>query len=494
MRLTILSRASDLARLQAELVARAIRSHWPDAVLTLVTRSAAGDRDAVTPLAAMPDKGAFTADLSDALVNGDADLVVHSWKDLPLDGRPDTVIAATLERADPRDLLLVRRDVIDARPVTVRVLSSSPRRAWLLERALPSLLPWSIERLEFVPVRGNVPTRVRKLIDGEGDALVVAKAALDRLLSFGAPFDETASALRSMLASCRWMVMPIRDVPGAPAQGALAIEVAAANTALIEQLSDITHEPTRLAVQRERAYLAAHGGGCHAPIAATVLPRPYGVVISAQAKLDAGNEAIWMLDRDGERAHVESSQIWPKPDERDRHRRTRLDVGQHAAGAALWITRADALPIAWSLDPETLVWTAGTRSWQRLAARGIWVHGCADGLGDDEAPGIEVLAGRSIAWQRLTHQDAADVEPSEDTLATYAVESDWPGDLASRTHFFWTSGVEFRRALAKWPALRERTHASGPGRTARVIRETLGASGRAAIYLDYEQWYQELSQ
>lgn len=494
MRLTILSRASDLARLQAELVARAIRTRWSDADLRLITRSASGDRDTVTPLASMPDKGAFTADLSDALVNGDADLVVHSWKDLPLEGRPDTVIAATLERADPRDLLLVRRDVVDAKPTRLRVLSSSPRRAWLLERALPTLLPWPVEQLEFVPVRGNVPTRVRKLVDGEGDALVVAKAALDRLLSFGAPFDETAAALRRLLASCRWMVLPIRDVPGAPAQGALAIEVAASNTSLVDRLREISHAPTWLAVQRERAYLAAHGGGCHAAIAATVLPRPYGIVISAQAKLDTENEAIWMLDRDGSREKVEPSRMWPRPDERDRHDRRGLALVDQPEAGGFYVTRADALPESWRVTPDTLVWTPGARSWRKLAARGVWVHGCADGLGDDEAPAVETLAGHHIEWRRLTHSAAAEAGTSSDDVPTYDVTTHWPGDLPERTHFFWTSGLEFLRALTKWPILRERTHASGPGRTARVIRETLGASGRAFVYLDYDQWYQDLSQ
>src|SRR5205823_6172419 len=128
MRVSILSRASDLARLQAMLVGRALEARWPDLDIHYQTRTSAGDRDGVTPLASLPDKGAFTADLSDALGSGGADLVMHSWKDLPLEPRPDTAIVATLERADPRDVLIVRREVVLARPRTLRVLSSSPRR------------------------------------------------------------------------------------------------------------------------------------------------------------------------------------------------------------------------------------------------------------------------------------------------------------------------------------------------------------------------------
>ena len=100
----ILSRASDLARLQAMLVSRALQAQFPELDIHLLTRASAGDRDETTPLAEMPDKGAFTSDLSDALLKGLADLVVHSWKDLPLEDRDGTTVAATIERADPRDM------------------------------------------------------------------------------------------------------------------------------------------------------------------------------------------------------------------------------------------------------------------------------------------------------------------------------------------------------------------------------------------------------
>jgi len=84
VRLRLLSRASDLARIQAMLVGRALQARWPDVDVTFQTRVASGDRDSTTPLASLVDKGAFTSDLSDALATGEADAVVHSWKDLPL--------------------------------------------------------------------------------------------------------------------------------------------------------------------------------------------------------------------------------------------------------------------------------------------------------------------------------------------------------------------------------------------------------------------------
>jgi hydroxymethylbilane synthase len=490
-RIRILSRASDLARLQAFLVGRAIEARFPDIEATYFTRVAAGDRDVTTPLTALVDKGAFTSDLSDGLASGEADAVVHSWKDLPLEGRAGTSIVATLERADPRDVLLVRRDVAAQQPAALNILSSSPRRTWLLQQALPALLPWRVETLRFVPVRGNIHTRLTRLIEGRGDALVVAKAALDRLLGFGVEFEDAAAAMRELLAQCRWMVLPAREVPGAPAQGALAVEVAR-DSRWADRLRAISHDPTWHAVMKEREVLASYGGGCHQALGATVLPREYGQIVSVRGRSETGRmDERWSLvdDRITQPA-VDESRIWPRPSERRRAMRRALDPAQPSSDAGYWIARAEALPKTWTVNPERLIWTAGSTTWRRLAARGVWVHGCADGLGDDEPPPVDALAGRSVTWRRLTHEAAASHDRS--AIATYMVDDPLPDDLSTRTHFFWTSGTLFREAVARWPAVRDGWHGSGPGRTRRAIRTLLASSDRAGVWLDYEDWRKDV--
>ena len=491
MRLTILSRASDLARIQAFHVGRAIETGIPGAQVTYVTRVASGDRDTTTPLAALPTKGAFTADLSGDLATGAADLVVHSWKDLPLDGRPDTTIAATLERADPRDLLLVRRSVVDARPTTLRVLSSSPRRAWLLEPVLTSLMPWPVSTIEFVPVRGNITTRLTRLGEGRGDALVVAKAAIDRLLSSGAPFEDAAGAVRAALARTRWMVLPAREVPGAPAQGALAVEIAATNHRLRDALERISHEPTWRAVQRERDVLAAHGGGCHEALGATVRPRAYGTVVSVRANTSSGGRAEeWSLaDAGAPFPRAETARIWPRPDERGGGSRRLLAVAQPDDDRGLWVARAEALPASWTVSRQRTVWAAGAATWRKLAERGVWVNGSAEGLGDSEPPCVDALSGREVRWHRLTHQGVDDAN----ALATYSVTEALPDDLVTRTHFFWTSGTLLKRALAEYPAIRGGWHSSGPGRTWQALQAALGGSDRLRVSLDYDSWLREVT-
>jgi hypothetical protein len=147
------------------------------------------------------------------------------------------------------------------------------------------------------------------------------------------------------------------------------------------------------------------------------------------------------------------------------------------------------LPEHWQPSADRVIWTAGSRSWERLARRGVWVNGCADGLGDTEAPGVDAIAGRTMNWLRLTHRDAAD----SSALATYTVETVLPEDLPARTHFFWTSGSVFRRALARFPSLATAWHASGPGRTAAALRETLGDRTSASVWLDYDQWHRHVT-
>jgi len=494
VRLRILSRASDLARLQAMLVGRALEAAHPGTTISYLTRTSAGDRDTDTPLASLPDKGAFTADLTGALLTGGADMVVHSWKDLPLEGRPDTIIAATLERADPRDVLLMRRDAVSARPPIVRMLSSSPRRAWLVDPVLRELLPWHVDRIEWLPVRGNIATRLTRLIEDRGDALLVAKAALDRLLGFGAPFEDAARGIRALLDRTRWMVLPTREVPGAPAQGAVAVEVAAhAAAEVIDRVRAISHEPTWRAVMSEREILSAYGGGCHQAVGATVLPREYGRIISVRARAaDSGRDERWeLVETSPAPPKAQREQfVWPRADERGSSGSARrpLTVAPPADDRGLFVARANALPESWPVpDSSRLVWAAGGTTWRRLAARGVWVNGSSEGLGDDD-PAVEWLAGHPVAWHRLTH---AGVDEAG-ALATYEIDDALPADLASRTHFFWMSGMAARRAFERWPSIRDGWHGSGPGRTARALRELMGASDRVRVWLDYDQWRSEV--
>ena len=184
MRLVLAARRSELARIQAFQVGRALENLNPKIKIEYSFHESLGDKNQNDPLWQMPEKGVFTQDLRAGLLAGKYDLAVHSWKDLAIEDEGETEIVATLPRADMRDLLLVRAEAFAGVQCSGRmtILTSSPRRSYNLQTFLPAALPARINELIFEPVRGNVPTRIRKMWNPGADALIVAKAAVDRLL------------------------------------------------------------------------------------------------------------------------------------------------------------------------------------------------------------------------------------------------------------------------------------------------------------------------
>ena len=232
------TRRSRLALAQSHQVAAEIEATLGHRV-ELVEITTRGDLDPA-PLATMGGTGVFVSALRMALLEGRVDLAVHSFKDLPTAPAEGLVVAAVPPRADPRDALVGPRPVA-ALPPGSRIGTGSPRRAAVL-RSL-GLLP--------VPLRGNVDTRLDRVRASELDGVVLAVAGLTRL-------GETDMPVHPL--------DPEVMVP-APGQGALAVETAA-DTTLAADLAALDHEPTRAAVDTERAALAALEAGCSAPFGA----------------------------------------------------------------------------------------------------------------------------------------------------------------------------------------------------------------------------------
>ena len=241
--LRLATRGSALARVQTELAAAALTGAGagPTEMVVLRTR---GDVESETPASRMTGDGWFTSELEAALVEGRAEVAVHSAKDLPSQLRSGLVLAAHLERADCRDALVTRDGGgLDTLAPGASVATSSPRREAFLRILRPDL--------RVVPIRGNVDTRLRRLDEGRVDALVVACAGLDRI------------GLSGWIAE---RLDPRRFVP-APAQGAVALE-ALGGTDAARRCWLANHFPTSAAVVAERAVLVTLGGGCRLPLGA----------------------------------------------------------------------------------------------------------------------------------------------------------------------------------------------------------------------------------
>jgi len=496
MRVTIASRRSDLARIQTYQVGEALQAARPQIEINYSFHESVGDRNQNDPLWQMPEKGVFTQDFRAGLLRGDYDLVVHSWKDLVIEEDPETESTATLPRADARDLLLVREDRWPEveRTGVMSIFTSSPRRSYNLDSFLRRALPAKLHELNFVNVRGNVPTRVRKLLQSETDGLIVAKAALDRLLGAKqAEFAATQLELRHALSQCRWMVLPLRENPSAPAQGALAIEIVRRRTDLRELLAPLNCADTFAAVTQEREILRGYGGGCHQKIGASVLRRSYGEITFLRGLTDDGQELDTYVLRSSKPRppKVGRDKMWPQnSSDADWFAREAIPVKPAAETLALWIAKADALPDDWLPCLGQIVWASGVKTWKRLAQRGVWVSGSAESLGEQEPQNIETLVGRDLTWLKLTHAAGYDEGPLS-TVGTYRLV---PGsghmDLQGKTYFFWKSGSSFEHALSLNPWIKSMAHFCGPGNTQRILEKN---GVQPHVFLDHAQWQREMS-
>ena len=270
------TRGSALALAQTELARVALTTARPGLATEVVEVQTEGDRIQDVSLESVEGRGFFTDELERALLRDLADAAVHSLKDLPVEIAPGLQVAAVLEREDPRDVLVSRHGGLADLPRGARVGTDSSRRRSQLATLRPDL--------EFLPVRGNVPTRLRKLDAGEYDALVLAAAGLLRL------------GLQERLTH---PLDPAICLP-APGQGAIALETRNGDWAVIAQAAG--HEPTRAAVAAERACLEALGGGCQAPVGALATVAGDRLLL----------QAVWFEGGRGRRVEVEGSVSEPE--------------------------------------------------------------------------------------------------------------------------------------------------------------------------------------
>lgn len=247
----IATRGSALARWQAEHVASLLVQKDPGVTAELIVVDTTADRRLDIPIHAMGGKGVFVKEVQAAVLDGRADLAVHSAKDLPSVHHDDLALAAVPERGDARDALV--GSTLDGLRPGARVATGSARRRAQLANLRPDLT--------FAGLRGNMHTRLAKA--SEHDAIVVAAVALERL--------GLADAISERLDESRLLPQV--------AQGALAVEARSSDRALLELVAGIEHAESRRRVDAERAFLAELGGDCDLPAGAHATVGPEGEIV-----------------------------------------------------------------------------------------------------------------------------------------------------------------------------------------------------------------------
>jgi hydroxymethylbilane synthase len=244
-RIVIATRESALALWQARHIQGRLAAHYPELRVEILGMTTEGDRRLDISLAKVGGKGLFVKELEEALAAGRADIAVHSVKDVPMTLPQGYALAAIGKRDDPRDAFVSSSyPDLAALPAGARVGTSSLRRECQLRARYP--------RLDIQPLRGNVPTRLKKLDDGHYDSVILAAAGLKRL------------GLEGRITR----VLPPSESLPAPGQGALGIECLAARSDLAELLAPLNDDATARCVAAERAFSRALSGSCNVPLGA----------------------------------------------------------------------------------------------------------------------------------------------------------------------------------------------------------------------------------
>lgn len=265
------TRKSVLALAQSNWVKEEIEMHWPDLNVHLVKFTTKGDRILDVPLAKVGGKGLFVKEIEDALLKKDADFAVHSLKDVPAELPGGLEVTIFPDREDPRDALISQTGLrLEELPKGARVGTSSLRRIAQLKNARPDL--------EVAPLRGNIDTRLRKLDEGQYDAIILAAAGLIRL------------GLEQRIIQ---LLEPEVMLP-AVGQGALGIEFRSIDTEVRRILASIHHEETSICVRAERAFLFRLEGGCQVPIGAFAQLKEETLELEGMVGNETGTDIIRM--------------------------------------------------------------------------------------------------------------------------------------------------------------------------------------------------------
>jgi hydroxymethylbilane synthase len=477
------TRGSLLAVAQSSLIKKKLEE-ISGKTFEIVTIKTQGDKITNVPLWQLEGKDFFTKELDEALIENKVDLVIHSYKDLGSDRPDDIELAAVTERTFPHDVLLMKKSwkkkLLDKK-TTLTIGTSSPRRLENL-KILGDFLPGENHQIEFKMLRGNVNTRIKKLIDDEFDGIILALAGLERL----ATFDDSRKVLTSLCQDLTFMILPLSLFPTAAAQGALAIEINQNRTdenALLKIIAKLNHDKTFDEVKLEKKYFKEYGGGCHLAVGITVQKTKDHLIEFHRGKIDEthvlkkrishSSSEKKKLDDDlfiflGMGKQRNSFNIL-----KDTHfKKEILSFQLPQTIHHLYITGR------WPIENSTsfkdhFVWSAGLMTWKKLAQKGEWIHGTSDGLGEDFILKIKssfwlTLFSPELNWMVLSHQNAhSSIGPIIPCYQHVPQEM----SVNDKEHFkkikycLWASAPQFEFYTTQVPSLLKAMHFCGPGKT-----------------------------
>ncbi len=502
-----------------------------------------GDQITNAPLWQLEGKDFFTKELDEALLAKEVDLVVHSYKDLGSIRPPNIELAAITERFFGEDILLVKKSTIkkmrEGSLQNFSVGTSSPRRMYNLKKYLGDYLPKSSTQnvlpIEIRMLRGNVNSRLKKMIDGEFDGVVLALPGLERLALEISPRSTNHSSseligqiqndITQLLTDLDFMILPQSQLPSAAAQGALGIECLTSNHELKALLKKLHHQPTADAIGEERTYFKNYGGGCHLPIGIHVKKFEDYYLHFHRGEYQGKEFSLEKMTRtDGEGLILPQFVAPPKMfiglPQKKLHsilQENRIELPHSGQILGDFLITKQSLPLQF---PQTFaekilyitgkntfhglktlsstnaiedkwIFTAGAKTMRELASLGYWVNGTSDGLGDNEylkffqSEFLQLLYrsntnAQNNAYQTLVLSHDRAHSRLGTTLPTYthiiqeldsSKKIHIEKDFMKYDLYYWTSFTQYSIYSAQFPELKFKKHVSGLGKTFFQLKE-----------------------
>lgn len=455
-----------------------------------------GDLIVDKPLWQLDGKDFFTKELDTALLLGEVDLVVHSYKDLGSERPQGIGLAAITKRHFAQDILFIKKQTLENlnQKQDFLVGTSSPRRIFNLENSLSEYLPSKAPlSVTTKMLRGNVNTRIQKLRDGDYDAIVLALPGIERL----AETESSKKELEKLLKDLDYMVLPQSDFPSAASQGALGIEYSLSredNGALLEKLQLLNDELTESEITRERQAFTGYGGGCHLAVGINVFKQKnYYLHIHKGTTEDKAIREIHLegafpapalpieknsifvgLPKEKLKGQFLADQYIEKVTIKDFPESSQWQ-DQH-----LYVTSSYCIPDSGLDKNYSGLFAAGTKTMKSLVKNGHWVHASADSRGDQYLKGI--LNSKALKIMHKNESNRTTVlsnNLSSSTLGkvlpTYKrqmnCDNNYKALLEKTSIFYWTSFFQYSEFVKLVPSIKEKFHCTGVGKTLDLFLE-----------------------
>ena len=476
----LIGRNSRLSLLQLEIVKQKIEAAFDKINVEVIARNSRGDTLQDVPLHTVEGSDFFTQDIFDAVGNNEADIAVHSLKDMSSEHFFGTNKFAVVDRNDIRDVAIFSQNAKDKiqKGENIIIGTCSPRREEMAIGFLQKALPQLNKEFKVITkdIRGNVDTRLRKLDNGEYDGIILATAGLNRLLN--SKID--APVTRELLKDKKLMVLPLIECVPAPCQGAIVAEADPANKKAVEVLNRINDVKWMNACTREKKTAQRYGVGCLQRFGVTTIS--YG-----------NKEIVYAAGKDSEGTVFTTWTGLPELETANKNFFSTTDF----MGSFFQYEYEDYLsvinePVVYVANYKAVVqkaiidqlknkkvWAAGTKTWFELAKKGIWVEGCADAFGLEFLQTVCQMPLLAISKKDIavvTGKEAAGIWQSKGwkTYSTYSATEKYSGQIEQQVKdadiIFWTS---YRQYVQYKTVVKDNViHACPYGETAEQFKAT----------------------